>query len=315
MKHNFFSILLLGFVVLTACSADAEPQRPQTAAGSLQPWQTPVPSRTPLPPTATVTVTPVPTATPQLYVVAAGDTMLGIAFRFGVSPESLAAANPDVSAYAMSVGQELRIPAASGEFDESALPAPLEVTIAEPTCYTTLTQGMWCFALVVNPQAEAVENISARFDLLGDSGEVKYSRTAFLPLDILAADERLPLFVYFPNVEMTLQPRVQLLTAMEASNASERYLQPVLGNTLTQIDWTGRSAYVSGEVSLPADTGSARQVWIVATAVDAAGRVVGVRRWEAGEAVAAGATVNFEITVASLGTAIAEVWVASEARR
>lgn len=314
IRKNLIEISLAIFV-LASCSVDAEQQRPRPLAGPLQPYQSPVPSSTPLPPTAIATAIPSPTATPFIYIVAQGDTMLDIAFQLGISPENLAAANPDLSPSAMSVGQELRIPEPSEVPSVEATPVPVDVSIAEPNCFATITQGLWCFALVTNPHDVALENISAEIKLSHEEGDVTTkSKMAFLPLGVLGSGESLPLFVFFPNVDASVQPSAQLMTAMKVPADDERFIYPILRNTLTQVDWSGRSAHVSGEVFIPPATGDVDQVWVAATAFDELGHVVGVRRWEFGDTVVAGASANFQITVASLGPEIVAISLGVEAK-
>jgi hypothetical protein len=70
---------------------------------------------TPKPTAAAVTpspaVTPVPAPTPQVYVVAKGDTVSKIAKRFGLTPEQLLAANPQVkNPDKIAIGDPLTIP-------------------------------------------------------------------------------------------------------------------------------------------------------------------------------------------------------------
>jgi hypothetical protein len=65
---------------------------------------------------------------------------------------------------------------------------------------------------------------------------------------------------------------------------------------------------------MPSDAKDARQVWVAATAYDEAGRVVGVRRWEWNDGLAAGGNVPFEFSVFSLGGRIERVELAVEAR-
>jgi hypothetical protein len=55
-------------------------------------------------------------------------------------------------------------------------------------------------------------------------------------------------------------------------------------------------------------------VWLLATAYDAAGEVVGVRRWEAGEALSAQSPLPFDFAVFSAGPEIARVEFLAEAR-
>ncbi|MCJ7711246.1 MAG: LysM peptidoglycan-binding domain-containing protein [Chloroflexi bacterium] len=77
-------------------------------------------------PSAAPTLAPAPT--PQVYVVAKGDTMSKIAKKFGVTVEEILAANPQVqNANKIDIGDELTIPAPTSEGvpdagEESAAP-------------------------------------------------------------------------------------------------------------------------------------------------------------------------------------------------
>jgi LPXTG-site transpeptidase (sortase) family protein len=65
----------------------------------------------------TPTVTPTPTQTPEdpvVYVVKAGDSLLAIANRYGVTVDGITTANPDVDPRRMAIGQELNIPHLGG---------------------------------------------------------------------------------------------------------------------------------------------------------------------------------------------------------
>ncbi|HLL50240.1 MAG TPA: LysM domain-containing protein [Thermomicrobiales bacterium] len=71
----------------------------------------------PAPTLAVVTATPGPPPVPtpgeqQLYVVREGDTLSGIAARFGVSEDAILEENPLVDRDRLFVGQELVIPPA-----------------------------------------------------------------------------------------------------------------------------------------------------------------------------------------------------------
>jgi hypothetical protein len=55
-------------------------------------------------------------------------------------------------------------------------------------------------------------------------------------------------------------------------------------------------------------------VWVAATAYDATGRVVGLRRWEWAEGLSPGGSLPFELMIASLGGRIERVEFAVEAR-
>ena len=69
------------------------------------------------------------------YTVKSGDTLAGIASRFGVSLEDLRAANANIDASSLSVGQSIRLPqdAASPAAAPTSEPRAVEPTTAPPT--------------------------------------------------------------------------------------------------------------------------------------------------------------------------------------
>ena len=129
--------IFLGLTACTAQNADVEPTCTPTLAGSLQPYQSPAPSMTPLPPTLAPTETPLPTVTPHLYPIALGDTMGSIALEFGVTTNDLIAVNPNVPPFAMSVGKELLIPD-SDERLMSPTFEPLALEVLSPSWSTLI---------------------------------------------------------------------------------------------------------------------------------------------------------------------------------
>jgi LysM repeat protein len=298
--------LILG---LAACTpqADAEPPRVPALAGSLQPYQTPTPSVTPLPATPIPTQTPLPTATPHIYVIASGDTMGSIALELSVDMNDLVNANPDVSPYSMSVGQELIIPHDGEGADKLPPQVSLDITLSDPDCYATLSGGMWCFVLVQNNEENAIESLSIEVRLFDNEGALIESNTAFSLLNHLSVGKTQALPVYFENISDMSFAQSEVLTAFEITDEAERYPPAVLQGVLTQISWDGKSAEVSGEVLVDGDIS---QVWVLATALDANDNVVGIRRWEG---VAGGQIFN--LTVASVGPAIERVILSTETQR
>lgn len=258
--------------------------------------------------------TPLPTSTPFTYSVKAGDTISSIALQFGVSIDELIAVNPEISPRAMSIGTVLKIPSNPDNPSGESTPTPAPLTVEQIECYPTANQGMWCFVLVHNDHADFMENVSAQVTLV-DSDEVFIaSQAAFLPLNILPPNTSLPLTVYFPpNVPLDAQPQVQILTAILLQPNDPRYLPATVNNTLVQINADGHFASITGEVRLPAESNAATQTWVAAVAYDESGRVVGIKRWEGGR-VQPGRSLNFEMSVASLGGRMTRVEFVVEAR-
>jgi LysM repeat protein len=259
--------------------------------------------------------TPLPSPTPFTYQVKSGDTLSGIADKFGVKLDALLAANPEVNANAMSVGTTLKIPSDPSNPSGEPTPTPAPFTVEQIECYPTANGGMWCFVLAHNDFSEFMENVSVQVSLVDANGAALDSQTALLPLNILPPNTSLPLTAYFPNVPdpSGVKPQVQILTAIKLLPNDERYLPAVVNNTLVQVNAGGHSAQVNGQVLLNGAR-DASQVWVTGTAYDEEGCVVGVRRWESQTGMSAGGSIPFEFMLSSIGGGIARVELAVEAR-
>ena len=295
-QSNRQSLTLIPFVTSTQSST--------SPAGTIQSPQGLVAAETPL-----------PSPTPFTYTVQTGDTISGIALKFGVSIDDLQAANPETSPDAMSVGTVLKIPSNPDNPSGEPTPAPAPFTIQQIECYSTTDKGMWCFVLVHNDFSDLMENISAQVTLVDSNDSTLASQTALLPLNILPPDTSLPLAVFFsPDVPADAKPNVQVLTAIRLLPNDERYLPATINNTLVQVNGDGRSAQVNGLVLLHSQAIDATQVWVAATAYDEAGNVIGVRRWESNAALPAGGSLPFEFMISSIERRITRVEFAVEAR-
>jgi len=307
-------------LLLAACSAEATqmvPEVTQTEVGTLRPYPSPTSTATPFPtdyvsPTPSPTVTSTPT--PVLYEVQSEDDMYSIAFRYVI-------ANPTVNPRMMSVGMTLLIPITpspeptpTASLAVSTTPTEEEDEALIPDCYLNALGGLWCFVLVGNEEDQARENISALVTLVGEDQTLQ--EVALAPLNLLPAGKSLALAAYFPPPI----PAAYTATAMvdfwlPVMPGDDRYLNVALDAQEINLSENGRAARVRGEVTLPADQGTAQYVWVNATAFDEENHVLGVRRWESTSSLAAGETQTFEFFVYSLAGEIDRVEVLVEARR
>jgi LysM repeat protein len=316
MRRIFFAFSL---ILLTACAA---PQNPVNISNvALTPYFTStsaqtLPAGTVLTPEGLVAAeTPIPSPTPFTYTVKSGDTISSIALKFGVSMDDLQAANPEIPPNAMSIGQVINIPSNPDNPSGEPTPTPAPFTVQQIGCHPTSDKGMWCFVLVHNDFPDRLENVSAQITLVDSNKSTLASQTALLPLNILPPDASLPLTVYFPpEIPINAKPQVQILTSIRLLPGDERYLPATVNNTLVQVDADGLSARVNGQVFLPQSAANASQVWVAATAYDESGEVVGVRRWEWEDGLAAGGSLPFEFMLSSIGGEISSVDFAVEAR-
>lgn len=306
--RGFLACLFL-LSTLTACAGNAETV---TDLAPAVPYQTVPPSETPtvIPPLPGIIL---PTPTTFTYTVVQGDTLNGIARRYGVTLEALLAANPGIQPAVLSAGTTLIIPTGN-EIPGEPTPTPAPLPVQQARCWSEKDGGLWCFALVQNEYAETLENLSAQFTLLDANGQELVSQAAFALLNTLPPGQSMPLAVHFPpQVQTDVTVRVQVLTAIRLLPGDTRYLPVIPENTLVRVEASGQMAQVTGRVILTG-AGTANTLWVLATAYDAAGSVVGVRRWESASALTATAPISFDFLVYSVGPGIDRVEFLAEAR-
>jgi LysM repeat protein len=305
-------LLVCLFLSLALAACGSGPAVPGADPGTAAPFQTAMasPTSAPLSPLEVVVL---PTPTTFVYTVVAGDTLGAIAKRYGVTLDALTAANPGVQATALSVGTSLVIPTGSAVPGQPT-PTPAVLPVRQARCWPEAGGGLWCFALVQNEYAETLENLSVQFTLLDGSGQELASQVAFPLLNILPGGAAMPIAAHFPPpAPVDAAVRVQVLTAIRLLPGDTRYLPASAANTLVGVDGSGRTAQVSGRVVL-AETGTANILWVLASAYDADGNVVGVRRWESSSPLTAETPVDFVLQVSSMGPAIDRVELLVEAR-
>ena len=114
--HRIAALLVIVTLLLSGCGGRVLEMPTPTVAPlgvTLVPL-TPSPS-----PVVTATETPAPTATPApsptpiVYVIQSGDTLLGIALKYGITVESLQQTNGIINPQSLQIGQEIIIPGSS----------------------------------------------------------------------------------------------------------------------------------------------------------------------------------------------------------
>ncbi len=323
---RIWRIFLVVSWLLAGCAARSAPEVSATpvAQGGLTPYATRTRtlslSQTPSP-FATFTPLPSATPTPRLHTIARGETLLGIAFLYGVDLETLRQANPEVDPNLLKVGTSLVIPASA---DNPAAPTatgvlatPLPLNLATPFCASDALGGAWCFVLVRSQQELSLESIGVSFLMVdADNGEVA-SRTAYGLLNILPAGGEMPLAAYFPPpVPVNYRLGLQVVSALPLNPDDQRYLPVQVELEVEDAAADRRSVEVKGTVFLTSDEGSARRVWVLAAGYDQSGRAVALRRWEMaqGEELTVGGSLEFVIRLYAVAGEIARTALWAEAR-
>ena len=302
-------LLLICIFIISACASPATKNAPNA---SLDPYSTSTPGLTSTPDVIVIFETPIPTSTPLIYTVEAGDTISEIAEKFKITQDELRAANPDVSPNSMTIGMTLLIPDSSTVPIGASTPTPVPAPVTQTVCHPSADGGLWCFALIQNNTTELLENVSAQITLLDESNNVIASQTAFMPLDIIAPNSSLPVYVLFDSeIPANFNIQVQVLTANQLPLNNTRYLPAAIQNAVAQIN--GRTAQLSGQIFLPAESQAATQIRVAAVAYDKDGVVVGIKRWEGG-AIQPGGSISFSFLVSSFSFEIDAVEFFVEAR-
>lgn len=303
---------------MTSCSAPETnfPSKEATSV-SLTPYTSPTASQTPEVLSSTLekpTQLPTPTPRPIVYVIKEGDTMLAIAFKYGISLEALQSANPEVNARLLVVGTELIIPL------EEVIPSipitatPIPVQITQTKCHPAL-DGMWCFVNIRNDRSRPLENVSAEVVVQDSSGNFLTEGIAFGAINLLPVDEELPLVVFFPGrYPNDLFLTSNILTVQLLPKNDNRYLNAWIEMEEIDISKTGLSAQVRGAIGLPAKSPPGNLTWILVVAYDNDKNVVGFRKFEQIERLEPGTSQNFNIQVFSLGSEISEIRAFVEVR-
>lgn len=300
--------------MLTACVVRTEPPLTVTPKLLPLPSATPALAASPRPATPVIIATFTPAPTPVTYVAQEGDTLVGIAWSFGISVEALQAANPNVQPAFLSVGAVLVIPPPEGtpvaQLVGAPTPAPLELSL--PACYPTATNALYCFVEARNPGARALENVSAQIILAGADGLPIASQLAYAAREVIPPGERAPLAMLFAvQPDRVAAAAARVATANESSDPALRYVLLEVPNQ--QGGLTGNEWIVTGQIRNPTST-TASAAWMVLTLYDATGAIVGYRRQPLTNGLAPGETRDFSISAASLGGTVDHYRLAAEGR-
>jgi LysM repeat protein len=290
------------------------------ASPTLRPYQEPTPSLTPspLPAAAVSSPTPGPTATPFTHVVEDGDTLIGIAFTYGVTLEELLAANPGVDPRFLSVGHELIIPLGGPEGEGQYVPqiTPVPVTLTSVTCYRTPSDGLWCVTAARGDTGDAVEGLAAVITLYDTQGVEAARETAYGPLNVLEPQASMPLAAFFPPPAPPFsRAMATILTAFELAEAEDRYLALDVDLEVLEALPGSTRWRLAGTATLSASAaGAASTISVLVIAVSAEGEIVGFNVWESANPVEPGETAIIELDLFSLGPPIASMEVLAEAQ-
>ncbi len=246
-------------------------------------YRTPTATGTPVPPPWPTGTAPWPTPTPLIYTIREGDTLSGIAVRFGIPVDVLQKANPLLNPNAMPVGATLVVP-----LDPTYMPGlptptpPSGLALGPVTCHPTGDGGAWCFALVQNLTRQSWLHVAGHLEVLAwderATPALRQARMRALAFH-LPPGQTLPLVAYFPPPWPTYwQTRLTLFRALPLNEeAREQRFPPVdLESPVLTWDPARRWVNIATVWQVQEDVSWVR---LVAWGLDDQGRVAGARAW------------------------------------
>ena len=277
-------------------------------------------------PTATAT----PSATPIIYVVEEGDTLLGIAYAHFTSLDALRALNPDVEPARLQIGQELQLPppaTALAPGVEATRP-PLDVVVEQVALYQTPGGDLWVLGELHNSSVYPAAGVQVQVVLQGAGGEALASALAPAVPGVISPQRRAPfgVLVRQPTGHGAgggaeglspggLLPVVSIVEGEPLLDTGSYLFDLAVVEAAVQaaVQEEEQPAQVSGRV-LNTGARPAQEVVVVATFYDEQGRISGfVVQWLE-SAVAPGEMVFFTMTAAPPGGALADYSIVAQGR-
>ncbi len=315
---------LTALIVLTACGEVVTSQPTASPSPTRTPTPTPAPTlrltaTAPLAPPAP-TVTPTITPTPIIHIVQAGETLMNIAFEYGVSLQTLQSVNGIDDPKLLQVGQRLVIPVGEDETGVTPglllpTPTPLPFGVRGVACYETPVGSLQCLGEVVNTTDSTLTNVQVHMTLFSAAGEPLIGGDVFADADLIPPGERAPFRILFTAPPPDWATPQVTIVGGEAAGALLDFYVPI---ALTDIEGqpSGSQFRVSGAVQNTSTEQAAGSVSVIVTTYDAQGLVTGSREMkvEIGEALAPGATAPFALLLSFYGDVPADFSVTALGR-
>ena len=229
-RTSSFLCALMAASIAAGCT---NPPPVPTAALTLLPTSTTFPTGTPvLTPavagnteTAIPSPVPLPSPTPWNHTVREGDTLLGIALRYGIKLEALLAANPGINAQLIRIGQQVQLPVNASETrapDGTDLPSA-NIGVDPPACYPTADGRTYCIAVLHNNDIDPLTNIQLTFTALTAAGTPDVTQNTTVQVELLWPGDTAAAHAWFASGSAAGGVRTTLLAATAASGLAASF--------------------------------------------------------------------------------------------
>src|SRR5262249_7920378 len=180
-------------------------------------------------------------------------------------------------------------------------PTPLNLAIGSPDCYETPVGGLWCLGMIRNDLPMPIEQVIVRVYLVTADGTALAQQETSIARSALPPGAVSPYGVLFDRVPTnSAGPVVTLISAIEAYNLGSRLIPISVENVQTDLD--NPAFHVTGNLTNRASM-PIRDLNLIITLFDAAGRVTGFRqwRWPPNQVLVKGGSMPFAVDVIPQG--------------
>ena len=307
---------ILLFFILAACSSVEVENTPLAtttlrSVTSYTPTSKPASSLTPI-----GTSFPAgPTPTPFVHIIQQGETLLEIAFRYGVQFDDIVLVNPQIDPNLLRIGEEIRIPGSDGEPVEILLPTPTPIPVQIKTldCHESPTLAFICMVSITNNEEFMIAGVAAHITLHDWDGQVLDNQIVYAPLNQIPTGQEIPLIAIFDRKPSGYSDfHVDLLSAVQVADLIDELPEIDVVDTQTIYKAAKTLAEVSGTLSIVAHEGDELLVRVVGVVFDAKGEPIGMNVWEERIDSANNEEIEYRFSIFSLGPEIAGISIYPE---
>ena len=249
--------------------------------------------------------TPTPTPMPQQHRVEAGDTLIGIAARYGVAVEDLQELNGIGDPRGLQIGQELEIPALHVP-EEDTNPVRARHELRRVAVAVDGLGTAWVMGEVVNLDTVPVEQIRVAARLQTADGTEMVRRTALAVRHITPPGKAAPFMFRLGEVSQTAHGWTLAVASIKPAHIGGYATELSVGNLRFEPQPSG-TVLVSGLVTNH-ELVAVAEPEVVVTALDAQRRVTAVRVMLPDErTLVPGGEVAFEGVLIPLGEPVTDV--------
>lgn len=251
---------------------------------------------TPLPPPS-----PTPSATPIVYTIAAGDTLLAIALQRGNTVAEIMALNPGIRPEMLQIGQEIILPPPATPLAQAAAstPVPARLAVAQLQSYRSPTGGLWLLGELYNEGDRPVENTQVELGLHAADGRLLQTAVTWAAATLIPAGARSPFGLLLPDAPPEFAyASVARIAGESVTDLGTRYLDVQVQETA--VTPHGAWTEVSGWVQNTGES-QATAVRLILTLYDSQGQMSGYAQQLLPQSLAPGERAPFHFVTTPPG--------------